>query len=175
MEYHNRNLTPRDRLDEEFIRELLELEFDGYDNGRNASSCSCAAGNGQSRNRGESRCGSSTGHTGRSISSGNTNRCGERRRTEQQINVRNEQGTSCGCSENACGCGRCEGFRSPRLEGVPLSMVYSPYQEWEALHEVEEALDRGTLFRCLEFPFYHARCSKKSCDNSGRSSCGCRK
>lgn len=35
----------------------------------------------------------------------------------------------------------------------PLSMVYSPAQSWGGLYEPEQALQQGTLFRCLDKPF----------------------
>lgn len=35
----------------------------------------------------------------------------------------------------------------------PLSMVYSPAQSWGDLFEPEQALQQGTLFRCLDKPF----------------------
>lgn len=43
------------------------------------------------------------------------------------------------------------------LTGKSLAMVYSPCQEFRALHAVEEALCHGTLFMELEKPFYGAR------------------
>ncbi len=52
------------------------------------------------------------------------------------------------------------------LRGYPLAMVYSPNQEWEGILEAEEALDRGTIFTGLLFPWYPSRCK----DNGG---CGC--
>ena len=36
----------------------------------------------------------------------------------------------------------------------PLAMVYSPEQEWRDLYESEMGLDRGTIFKELEFPFF---------------------
>ena len=35
----------------------------------------------------------------------------------------------------------------------PLSMVYSPAQSWGGLFEPDQALQQGTLFRCLDKPF----------------------
>lgn len=35
----------------------------------------------------------------------------------------------------------------------PLSMVYSPAQSWGDLYEPQQALQQGTLFRCLDKPF----------------------
>ena len=34
-----------------------------------------------------------------------------------------------------------------------LAMVYSPYQSWEDIYDMEEALKRGTLFDALYKPY----------------------
>ena len=86
----------------------------------------------------------------------------------------------CGCNQREnVGCptcestrtknqgGDCEGYHPPHLNGNPLAMVYSPYQEWENLYEVESALQRGTIFKCLDFPFYKVRC----CDVTRGKNC----
>ena len=48
-----------------------------------------------------------------------------------------------------------------------LAMVYSPCQEFENIYDTETALDRGTLFFDLEFPFEAAFCG--SCINPVRN------
>lgn len=35
----------------------------------------------------------------------------------------------------------------------PLAMVYSPLQKWENIYEPSEALEKGTLFADLYFPW----------------------
>ena len=37
---------------------------------------------------------------------------------------------------------------------VSLAMSYVPYQRFENLYDGERALKRGTLFACLDMPFY---------------------
>lgn len=72
----------------------------------------------------------------------------------------------CSCrSSHGSSCGSKEGFRVPRLENVPLSMVYSPAQEWRNLYESEEGFDRGTIFKELDFPWYPTQCSSSGCRN----------
>lgn len=35
----------------------------------------------------------------------------------------------------------------------PLGMAYVPIQQWKELYDPELALQRGTMFRQLDFPF----------------------
>jgi hypothetical protein len=37
---------------------------------------------------------------------------------------------------------------------VSLAMSYVPYQRFENLYDEGKALSRGTLFACLDLPFY---------------------
>ncbi|MBO4278122.1 MAG: spore coat associated protein CotJA [Clostridia bacterium] len=37
---------------------------------------------------------------------------------------------------------------------VSLAMGYVPYQRFENLYDESKALTRGTLFACLDLPFY---------------------
>lgn len=37
---------------------------------------------------------------------------------------------------------------------ISLAMLYVPEQRWERLYPEEDALEKGTLFRGLDFPFY---------------------
>ena len=39
-------------------------------------------------------------------------------------------------------------------EKVSLAMSYVPYQRFDNLYDESKALSRGTLFACLDFPFY---------------------
>ena len=43
------------------------------------------------------------------------------------------------------------------LENYPLAMVYAPGQAFEALYECEQWLEKGTIFKALEFPFKGSR------------------
>ncbi len=101
--------------------------------------------------------------------------CSGRRPAEQADNVR----PGCGCagglsgrraeaeeSYDMTGCGCGNGRVNAVRDGYPLAMVYSPVQEWREILEPEEAMENGTLFRELVFPWYPAACRK---DNN----CGC--
>jgi hypothetical protein len=148
--YNNDNRTPRDRLSEGFISELLASEVQGFVNSEH--DCHGAL-------------------------------CGDRNkvcrfndagaiRVMPTAEVKPETDTcqcddSCSCenncqNDNVCGCGLCSDFTAPKLTGVPLAMVYSPYQEWENLYTPEEGHARGTIFKCLDMPFYPTGCFCKS-------------
>jgi hypothetical protein len=36
---------------------------------------------------------------------------------------------------------------------MPPAMAYVPYQQWQKPYDPEAALDRGTIFPCLDKPF----------------------
>ncbi len=42
-------------------------------------------------------------------------------------------------------------------DAYPLAMVYAPAQAFENLYECEQWLDKGTIFKCLDFPFKGSR------------------
>ena len=46
------------------------------------------------------------------------------------------------------------------LQGYPLAMAYSPYQNWHQLYTPEIALEKGTLFSELDMPFETANCRR---------------
>ena len=55
----------------------------------------------------------------------------------------------------------CEGCKvTPQTEvdNLPLTMVYSPMQEYKCLYDWEASLHRGTLFEELDKPFLRGRC-----------------
>ena len=39
------------------------------------------------------------------------------------------------------------------LDKLPLAMAYVPMQKWGSLYDPDVALERGTLFEDLDFPF----------------------
>ena len=43
------------------------------------------------------------------------------------------------------------------LDGYPLAMVYAPSQAFEALYDCEQWLEKGTIFKSLDFPFKGSR------------------
>ena len=53
--------------------------------------------------------------------------------------------------------------RTPVYPGVSLAMVYSPCQAFADLYEPEAALERGTIFRELDKPFYPTPCQERWC------------
>ncbi len=52
----------------------------------------------------------------------------------------------------ACSIGT-EKRKSWGLSGYPLSMVYSPIQEFKDIYDMESALMQGTIFKELDLPF----------------------
>lgn len=46
--------------------------------------------------------------------------------------------------------------KSKVCAGAPLAMVYSPYQEWRELFDLEPGFCRGTIFKELDKPFLGA-------------------
>ena len=43
------------------------------------------------------------------------------------------------------------------LDGYPLAMVYAPEQAFDQLYDCEAWLEKGTIFKALDFPFKGAR------------------
>lgn len=186
MEYHNYN-TPLDRVDEDFIKQILAGEFD--------SSCGCERGHENSeQHNNDYGCASRAGvaktcrynrrylrrNCGRSTAD-NVSERNDRSSGCSKRDARNEDDTSgnnpCnnGCNnvehDIICGCGDCVNFKPPVLHGVPHSMVYSPHQDFEGIYECDEALRRGTIFRCLDFPFAPTPCNCRRCNEENK---GCR-
>ncbi len=180
MEYHNYN-TPLDRINDDFVKQILSGEFDpscgcerGCEDTENRNS-DCSSRTGASKtcryNRRYSRCGNSCFNGGiDSRRNERSNGCNYRTTRREETPCENASFDG-GESETVCGCGDCTGFTSPTLHGVPHSMVYSPHQHFEGLYECDEALDRGTIFRCLDFPFGPTACRVGRCNNENE---GCR-
>ena len=177
MEFHNYN-TPLDRIDESFVKQILsgELEHEGISHNKrddievNKSDCGCSSQTGTTKTCRYNRRYSRYNETFKKNRSNDCNSGCGCKNTRMEVTDKED---SCGDSVNKfeCGCGECEGFSSPELSGVPYSMVYSPYQHFDALYECEEALDRGTIFRCLDFPFYPTPCKYDKCAHENK---GCR-
>jgi len=68
----------------------------------------------------------------------------------------------------SCGCDDCT---VEKLHGFKLAMVYSPNQEWENIYDCAEALQNGTLFADLNFPWY-ASCCAGGAVNKNKGGCG---
>ena len=43
------------------------------------------------------------------------------------------------------------------LTAYPLAMVYAPTQAFESLYDCEQWLEKGTIFKALDFPFKGSR------------------
>lgn len=153
MEYYNDNRTPRERLSEDFLDRLLDDELPGFgcgcDKNDNGISPACE---GSRANR---------------VNNRDFVRVMPVAEISRPSTDYEDEGCSCGEDRN-CGCGDCDGYHPPHLHGNPLAMVYSPHQEWENLYEAETALHRGTIFKCLDFPFYKVRCSDTHCGKGCR-------
>lgn len=88
----------------------------------------------------------------------------------------------CGCGNaesrssqgrGAYGAGRCPGREpSPRREmpcanenlqegAYPVGMAYVPIQLWRELYCPEEALEAGTIFEELDYPWMVGRCARR--------------
>ncbi len=176
------NQTPRERIDNALLLDLLsEAEPSGRSYGssnreRRVGECGCrrertaCRGSNQNTNptpyspvredRQDGRC---------------EDRCESRRETRCESALDNRRENRC---ENALDNrreDRCEGridARSERdenscqlgcavkncLSNFSLAMAYVPDQEWHELYEEEEALERGTIFRELDLPFYPTPC-----------------
>ncbi len=46
-----------------------------------------------------------------------------------------------------------------------LAMVYSPVQQWQNLHCLEEGFKAGTIFKELDKPFYGPKCMGGKCND----------
>lgn len=47
-------------------------------------------------------------------------------------------------------------------KNMALAMAYVPYQQWEQPYETDVALDRGTIFPCLDKPFIGEEAVKRA-------------
>lgn len=67
------------------------------------------------------------------------------------MNNRNGMGCSMGntCPDQPC-------IKQDPLQGMPVGMGYVPIQQWnqEQIYSPDKALGRGTIFPCLDLPFY---------------------
>ena len=76
------------------------------------------------------------------------------------------EGRGCQCEENGLthcenvaeeGCIPSGGFG---LKGYPLASVYAPLQEFDEIYDLDNALNRGTMFAALDLPFEGRTISK---------------
>ena len=144
--------SPRDRVDGELLRRLLE---ESHADGRVRSN--------------------SGGVTRGCDGSLRTNPSCSGRSGDYHVMPRREN-AAVGNENNGCGCGCGEhthsGCNDPREIGNTypcgengvheraLAMVYAPVQHWRNAYDPKTALSRGTLFRELDMPF-HGKSSAK--------------
>ncbi len=154
MENRKDNYTPRDRIDDELLFELLR---------ENEPSCS---GYGRTENNAGSGC------AGRSLNcrgtSNRSNTCDSSRRRSSCRATQTERRSSSQSNRSSCQCDTsCGADNDDRstcigdscINNYAPAMVYCPDQAWSELYEVEEALERGTLFSVLDLPFYGSSCN----------------
>ncbi len=84
------------------------------------------------------------------------------------MNFRNQNNMSCKLSCN-CNCKpACDSDSSvndDELNGMPVGMGYVPWQQWDKVYDIAQGLQRGTIFPCLDLPFYG--CNPNGCRNGG--------
>ena len=59
----------------------------------------------------------------------------------------------CSCKDEPADCGCTKGLPSPG-PGVQLAIATVPMQPWETPYAPGTALKRGTIFPCLDLPFF---------------------
>lgn len=52
------------------------------------------------------------------------------------------------------GCDKNSSLNNDPLLGMPVGIGYVPWQEWKNTYPVNEGLANGTIFPCLNLPFY---------------------
>ena len=110
----------------------------------------------QSRGNCSSQCGSPAGNNRQNMDSG-CNSCNPRnngsRHPGNNMNTRygNQRGnTGSRCSD----CDANSSSRNDPLEGMPIGIGYVPWQQWRKTYDFGEGLSNGTIFPCLNLPFY---------------------
>lgn len=135
MEYRKNYGTPRDMVDDALLAQLL---------GESEMSCSlygCAA---------QRRSGNSCTCYNKQMNGHGNNACQMSRYDHKYDCDQKDTSMDCDCDDHeSCAAQNC-------LSGYPLAMAYIPDHEWDNLHDVEDALGHGTVFKGLDFPFYPA-------------------
>ncbi len=132
MEQRNNCAGPRSMMDASILRQILADMAEGEPG--------CGCGN---RNHSHHKMGGKPAY-----GDGKNGGCGGQ--------ARQEVAGGDGSQREAC----VAGAGIPTLAGLPLVMAYVPNQEWEGILEPEEALEAGTLFTGLNFPWYPSKCRK---------------
>lgn len=121
----------------------------------------------QSRGNCSSQCGSSAGNNRQNVDSGfNSNNSRNSGSRYGNNNMNSRCGNNCSSMNNRRGdnrggmnsnCGDCDANSSNRndpLAGMPLGIGYVPWQQWSNTYDYSEGLSQGTIFPCLDLPFY---------------------
>jgi len=165
---NKKNITNCDRIEESLLNQILQEntpsccsyennkpnERFSYSRKETSNRCRCDNTNERVRasyNVNRDSCRGSQNESRR------TNRCSENRpcnyndsyyvsRREGSINNDN-----IGCDEK-CVANSC-------INGYRPAMVYCPDHNFEDIYSCEESLERGTLFRILDLPFYPTKCN----------------
>ena len=129
MEYRNYYGTPRDAVDGDMLDSLLD-EKEPY--------------GGQYGSYGKSYCGDKG-----ALSENRTVR--ETSKPDCRGNYTAGRQNGGDADDRPCDCGH--KWENPSLYGNPLAIVYSPVQEFEDLHELDDGFMAGTVFKKLDKPF----------------------
>lgn len=74
-----------------------------------------------------------------------------------------------GCMKDCCkknnGCDADSSMHNDPLCGMPIGIGYVPWQQWEEIYDVCNALKAGTMFPSLNLPFYG--CVPHNCGKKG--------
>ncbi len=63
--------------------------------------------------------------------------------------------SSCACEAAPASCGCGEKLPAPSSEaGLVIAMATVPMQRWEVLYDAATSIKKGTVFPCLDKPFY---------------------
>ena len=127
------------------------MNYMNQSRGNCSSPCSTPAGN--NRQSMDSGCKSCNPRNGGSRCGNNNmnSRCDSQGRSS--VNPR--RGNACGNMPSRCGdCDANSSSRNDPLEGMPLGIGYVPWQQWRNTYDYSEGLSQGTIFPCLNLPFY---------------------
>lgn len=86
------------------------------------------------------------------MNSRRNNECMNRSETRECENREREEREKCECMDKDMRDEGCDRGREPVDEMMP-AMSYVPWQKWEDIYCMEEALERGTIFAQLDKPY----------------------
>lgn len=76
------------------------------------------------------------------------------------------------CNNNTSRCEECDPGSSSHndpLAGMPIGIGYVPWQQWSKTYDYCEGLSRGTIFPCLDLPFFGCIPRDFRCNKGGRA------